>query len=148
MSGSTTLQVDRDAREVFNLAAIAIGMRDAEAAFEVCRKLVAIEEHYTLRLRAGDEERNGGRAEKANARRGEHCRLTSAPSSDGGPDTRSATAAALAREAGVSRPTMELRRMPAKYPGRCAKCARGISVGMPIAYDTASKRAFHEECVG
>ena len=56
--GATTLEVDRDAREIFNTAAIAIGTHDAEAAFDVCRKLVAIEEHYRFALRVGDDAPN------------------------------------------------------------------------------------------
>jgi hypothetical protein len=39
-----------------------------------------------------------------------------------------------------------MRRMEAKFAGRCAKCARGIAVGSPIAYDPDNKRAFHEGC--
>lgn len=106
---STTLQVDRVAHEVFNVAAIAAGMNDADAALEVCRKLGEIEKHYRLAPRT--EERS-----------------TSAGSRDTGP-TRGA-----------------LRRMDAKFPGRCAKCATAISVGMPIAYDAEKRRAFHDRC--
>ncbi len=50
-----TLQVDRDAREVFNDAAIAVGMNDAEAALDVCRKLGRVEEAYMLTLRSGEQ---------------------------------------------------------------------------------------------
>lgn len=43
-------------------------------------------------------------------------------------------------------PRHALRKMPAKFPGRCAKCACGIAVGSAIAYDPDNKRAFHAEC--
>lgn len=39
-----------------------------------------------------------------------------------------------------------LRRMAARFAGRCGKCSRGIAVGAPIAYDPGNKRAFHEGC--
>jgi len=39
-----------------------------------------------------------------------------------------------------------LKRLPARFAGRCGKCARAINVGTPIAYDPTTKRAFHEEC--
>lgn len=48
---SSTLEADRDAREVFNLAAIAVGMGDKDAALDVCKKLQKIEPHYRLALR-------------------------------------------------------------------------------------------------
>jgi hypothetical protein len=46
----------------------------------------------------------------------------------------------------TDRPGASLRKMAAKWPGRCSKCARAISVGTLIAYDGATRRAFHEEC--
>lgn len=42
---------ERDVREVFNLAAIAVGMGDKDAALDVCKKLARIEPHYRLALR-------------------------------------------------------------------------------------------------
>jgi hypothetical protein len=53
----------------------------------------------------------------------------SAPSSTGGP-----------------KPSASLRKMDAKFPGRCGKCSAAIAVGMAIAYDTGNRRAFHERC--
>ena len=117
---STTLDVDRDAREIFNLAAIAAGMNDGEAALDVCRKLGTLEAHYRLALRVGDD----------------------APPEYRERDTVRPGRAPTGESVGGN----SLRRMDAKYGGRCAKCARGISVGTPIAYDPASKQAFHEGC--
>lgn len=74
---TTTLQVDRDAREVFNEAAIAVGMGDKDLALAVCRKLAAVETAYELRLRVerpdSGHARDGGaaseRAGRGSARR-------------------------------------------------------------------------------
>lgn len=54
VSGST-LQCDRDAREIFNEAAIAHGTHDAELALVVCEKLTRIEPHYRLAPRSADD---------------------------------------------------------------------------------------------
>jgi hypothetical protein len=112
-STSTTLEVDRDAREIFNTAAIAIGTNDTEAALDVCRKLVGLEAHYRLALRVDDDAPPEYRA-----------RETSRPPAAQNP----------------------LRRMDAKFPGRCGRCQSHIAVGMAIAYDAAAKRAYHERC--
>jgi hypothetical protein len=38
------------------------------------------------------------------------------------------------------------REMRSKYPGRCAVCGEGISVGEPIIYDAMHRRAAHTAC--
>jgi len=119
--GATTLEVDRDAREIFNTAAIAIGTHDAEAAFDVCRKLVAIEEHYRFALRVGDDAPNA---------------KTSSSTTSGFRHMAAKFAGRCSKFAGRC----------SKCAGRCSKCARAISVGTPIAYDATNRRAFHEEC--
>jgi hypothetical protein len=111
-----TLDVDRDAREIFNAAAIASGTHDADAAFDVCRKLAGLEEHYRFALRLG--------ADAPVAHRGKD---------EPGPASGAPGASSV-------------RRMDAKFPGRCCKCQGHIVVGTPIAYDTTAKRAFHERC--
>jgi hypothetical protein len=53
---------------------------------------------------------------------------------------------ALMGRAETRAPPSSLRRMPAKFPGRCGHCGGHINVGALIAYDAAHRRAFHEGC--
>jgi hypothetical protein len=117
MIGTKTAQL---ARAIWNRAAIAVGTADHELALEVCRELGGIEADYTLVARD---------ALMAGTARAE----TSGPANPAGAETRA--------------PTSSLRHMPAKFPGICGQCGGHIQVGSPIAYDAASKRAYHEGCV-
>jgi hypothetical protein len=106
------------ARAIFNSASIAAGMADPALAIEVCRSLGEIEGDYTLVAR---DALMAGTARAETARR------------DGRSETPPAAASSL-------------RRMPAKFPGRCGHCGGHIQVGALIAYDPEAKRAFHEGC--
>lgn len=51
LAHNQSLPVDIGAREVFGKAAIAVALRDHEAAIEVCKLLLDVEREYCLTLR-------------------------------------------------------------------------------------------------
>lgn len=61
---SRPLEVDVLARGLFDRAAMAWGMRDAEVALEVCRDLAKIEPEYELRLKVLGAKHDGATVDR------------------------------------------------------------------------------------